>query len=187
MKPVELNTERVLLRQWQAEDYTKFADLNGDPQVMEFFPSTRTREESDAMANRCHSLIAEHGWGFWAAELRVTGEFMGFIGLHTTDDYLPFAPGVEIGWRLARSFWGKGYASEGARAAMRFAFEQLTLEQVLSFTPVLNLRSKAVMERLGMVDSGHNFEHPAVPVGSRLCEHVLYKLNRAEFQRTDSR
>jgi RimJ/RimL family protein N-acetyltransferase len=175
---IEFETERLRLRQWRASDREPFAALNADPRVMEFFPSLLTRAESDAMADRCESIIQERGWGLWAAESKDIGEFIGFIGLHTPSDLLPFSPCVEIGWRLAFEHWGKGLASEAANGALRVAFESLGLEEIVSFTAVGNCRSRAVMERLGMRESG-TFDHPQVPKDSSLRLHSLYRLSRS--------
>jgi RimJ/RimL family protein N-acetyltransferase len=145
---------------------------------MEFFPATLDRAASDAMADRCESLIAERGWGFWAAEVKRSGQFIGFVGLHIPSPELPFSPCVEIGWRLAFQHWGKGFASEAARGALRVGFELLNLSEIVSFTVVHNLRSRAVMERLGMTEAPNMFEHPHVPVGNALRLHCLYRLSR---------
>lgn len=176
VKLIEFETDRLRLRQWNADDREPFAALNADPNVMEFFPSLLTRAESDALADRCESLIQERGWGFWAAELKESGEFIGFIGLHTPSPLLPFSPCVEIGWRIACKHWGKGLASEAARGALQVAFRSLSLEEVVSFTALNNRRSRAVMERLGMSESG-TFDHPQVPEDSPLRLHVLYRLS----------
>ncbi len=147
---IEFDTGRLRLRQWRAADRMPFAALNADPRVMEFFPAPLDHIESDTMADRCQSLITERGWGFWAVEIKKTREFIGFVGLHTPDPDLPFSPCVEIGWRLAFCYWGKGFATEAARGALRVGFESLGLPEIVSFTAVGNLRSRAVMERLGM-------------------------------------
>ena len=181
MKIYELNTDRLRLRQWTESDYTPFARLNADPLVMEYFPATLSTAESARMAEKIKQRLSEHGWGFWAAELKSTGEFIGFVGLNPPKPELPFSPCVEIGWRLDRKFWGNGYATEAGRATLDFAFGQLKLEQVVSFTSVLNRNSRAVMERLGMRDTGQNFMHPDIPVGHPLGEHVLYKIIRSSF------
>jgi RimJ/RimL family protein N-acetyltransferase len=175
---IEPTTARLVLRQWRSSDRSPFAALNADPRVMEFFPSPLTREQSDAMADRCESLIDERGWGLWAVELKADRSFIGFVGLHIPDARLPFAPCTEIGWRLAFDYWGHGFATEAAREALRAGFEVLGLEEIVSFTVVANSRSRAVMERLGMKESG-SFEHPSLPVGHSLREHCLYRLRRA--------
>jgi RimJ/RimL family protein N-acetyltransferase len=168
------------LRQWKPADREPFAALNADPRVMEFFPSSFARAESDAMADRCQSLIAERGWGFWAAESKATQEFIGFVGLHTPAAELPFSPCVEVGWRLAFGHWGKGFASEAARECLHFGFELLGLNEIVSFAAGGNIRSRAVMERLGMRETG-TFEHPQVSGGSGLRQHCLYRLSREAY------
>lgn len=172
---IEVETERLYLRQWRLADREPFAAMNADPRVMEYFPSMLTRAESDALAERCQLLIEERGWGFWAAECKTTHEFIGFVGLHTPSAELPFSPCVEVGWRLAFSHWGKGFASEAAKEALRVGFHSLGLNEIVSFTAVGNLRSRAVMERLGMRESG-TFDHPHVPDGLGLRRHCLYRL-----------
>jgi RimJ/RimL family protein N-acetyltransferase len=174
---IEPTTARLLLRQWRSSDRSPFAELNADPRVMEFFPSLLTREESDAMADRCEALINERGWGFWAVELKADRSFIGFVGLHIPAARLPFSPCTEVAWRLAFDYWGHGFATEAAQQALRIGFEVLKLEQIVSFTVVANRRSRAVMERLGMKESG-SFQHPSVPVGSPFREHCLYRLQR---------
>lgn len=177
---LEPETPRLLLRQWQPEDYPVFAALNADPEVMRYFPAPLTSEQSDAVAQLCQQLIELFGWGFWAVELKSSGEFIGFCGLHTPVDPLPFAPCVEIGWRFARPFWGQGYATEAATAAMQAGFDQLQFDELVSFTTAENQRSVAVMQRLAMQPDG-TFEHPALPVGHPLRHHVLYRKSNPYF------
>jgi RimJ/RimL family protein N-acetyltransferase len=179
---IQFNTDRLLLRQWCASDREPFASLNADPKVMEFFPTPLDRSASDVMADRCQTLIAERGWGFWAVELRNTNEFIGFVGLHIPSAELPFSPCIEIGWRLAFQSWGKGFATEAARGALRVGFEQLGLPEVVSFSAVRNTRSRAVMARLGMCQAATTFEHPGVPAGSELRQHCLYRLSREHWR-----
>lgn len=167
-----------MLRQWRDSDRQPFAEMNADPKVMEFYPGTLDRTRSDALADRIQSLIIERGWGFWALQLKCDDRFIGFTGLHIPSPSLPFCPCVEIGWRLARPYWGLGYATEAANAALRIAFDSLRLEEVVSFTALSNRRSRAVMERLGMIDTGENFMHPDVPEDSGLKEHCLYRVRR---------
>jgi RimJ/RimL family protein N-acetyltransferase len=180
---IEFETDRLRLRQWLATDREPFAALNADPRVMEFFPATLDRATSDAMADYCERLIAERGWGFWAAELKGSGQFIGFIGLHTPSSELPFSPCVEIGWRLAFQHWGKGFASEAANGALQVGFGLLNLPEIVSFTAVRNLRSRAVMERLGMREAATTFEHPHIPVDSPLRLHCLYRLSRDDWNK----
>ncbi|MGV8894153.1 MAG: GNAT family N-acetyltransferase [Burkholderiaceae bacterium] len=175
---IEFETDRLHLRQWLPADREPFAALNSDSKVMDFFPSLLTRAESDAIADRCQSLIEERGWGFWAAECKTTREFIGFVGLHTPSVELPFSPCIEIGWRLAFQHWGKGFATEAASEAIRIGFQTLELREIVSFTTLGNHRSRAVMERLGMRESG-TFEHPHVPRSTGLRQHVLYRLSIA--------
>lgn len=179
---IEPQSARVSLRQWKVEDRPPFAALNADPRVMAHFPHVLSRAESDALADRNATFIARNGWGFWAAELRASGRFMGFVGLNVPTAPLPFAPCVEIGWRLLPQYWGQGLASEAAQAALSVAFEQLQLEEVVSFTALSNLRSMAVMQRLMMKRDEATFEHPALPHGHGLRRHCLYRLKRAEWQ-----
>jgi RimJ/RimL family protein N-acetyltransferase len=165
-----IRTERLVLRQWREADKEPFAALNADPVVMEHFPSTMTREESDAFADLVIGRIAERGWGLWALE--ADGEFIGFVGLNEPG----FMPGVEIGWRLAREAWGHGYATEAAHAVLGYARDELGLDEVISFTSTTNLRSQRVMERIGMTrDPDGDFDHPRVD-DPRLRRHVLYRL-----------
>ncbi len=180
-KIIEVDTERLQLRQWCAADRKPFAALNADPKVMEFFPAPLDRAASDSMADRCQSLIAERGWGLWAVARKDIHDFIGFVGLHTPIPQLPFSPYVEVGWRLAFEHWGKGYATEAARGALRVGFEVLGLLEIVSFTAVGNLRSRAVMERLKMREAAETFEHPSVPPGSKLRQHCLYRLKREQW------
>jgi RimJ/RimL family protein N-acetyltransferase len=181
LAPVVLDTPRLRLRQWRETDREPFAALNADSRVMEFFPSTLDRTASDAVVDILQSHIADHGYGFWAAELRDSGETIGFIGIQVPRAQLPFSPCVEIGWRLAHRFWGHGYASEGARASLRAGFETLNLSEIVSFTAANNIRSLAVMRRLNMQEDPVTFEHPNVPPGSPLRVHRLYRLTRGDW------
>ncbi|WP_283130582.1 GNAT family N-acetyltransferase [Enterovibrio norvegicus] len=178
-----LETTRLLLRQWKEDDYSAFAALNASPEVMRYFPAQLSRSESDALAKRSQSLITERGWGFWAVELKATGQFIGLVGLHTQDENsgIPQAPLVEIGWRLASEFWGKGYASEAAERALIFAFDELNLSSVYAFTALENVPSQGVMIKIGMADSHNDFDHPMLPKGHPLERHCLYKITREQF------
>jgi RimJ/RimL family protein N-acetyltransferase len=174
---MDLGTERLVLRQWRASDREPFAAMNGDPRVMRHFPAPLSRDRSDAMADRLAAAIAERGWGLWAVQVRPTGEFAGFIGLQPLPAALPAAPATEIGWRLAAAHQGLGYATEGARRVLAFAFGELRLAEVVSITTELNRPSRHVMEKLGMVrDPGEDFDHPAVPATWAGRRHVLYRL-----------
>jgi len=180
---IEPRTERLQLRQWVSSDRDAFAAMSADSQVMEYFPDTLSRSESDAIAEACATLIAERGWGVWAAELLDTKEFIGFVGLHIPRTDLPCSPCVEILWRLARPYWGHGYATEAAISVLKVGFEQLHLQEIVSFAVVSNHRSRAVMKRLNMIDTGETFEHPEVPESSHLREHCLYKISRERWMR----
>lgn len=174
----ELATERLRLRQWRETDRAPFAEMSADPVVMEFYPAPSTREESDAAIDRWRAQIADQGWSNWAVEIAQSREFIGFVGLTVPRRVLPFSPCVEIGWRLARPYWGQGYATEAARAALAFGFDTLALDEIVSFTALVNRRSRAVMERIGMTDAGEDFEHPAVPEGHALRPHCLYRIRK---------
>jgi RimJ/RimL family protein N-acetyltransferase len=176
--PIEFETQRLILRQWRPADRAPFAALNADPIVMMYFPTSLTREQSDSTADRCERLIAERGWGAWATEIKATGEFIGFVGLHIPQDDLPVSPCVEILWRLAQAYWHQGFATEAARGALHIGLEQLQLPEIVSFTVPSNTRSRAVMERLGMQMDPATFEHPGVPEGHALRTHCNYRLSR---------
>jgi RimJ/RimL family protein N-acetyltransferase len=171
---LEIKTSRLLLRQWTPEDREPFAQLNADPAVMEYFPSPLSRAESDASADRAEAAFAQRGFGFWAVEIPGEAPFAGFIGLTVPWFEAHFTPCVEIGWRLARRFWGYGYATEGARAALDFGFERLALTEIVAYAVSANTRSIRVMEKIGMKFSGE-FDHPALEAGHRLRRHVLYR------------
>ncbi|MDT0303785.1 GNAT family N-acetyltransferase [Streptomonospora wellingtoniae] len=174
---VRLRTARLLLRGWRAADREPFARLNADPAVMEHFPQVLTRRESDAAADRIAAHLAEHGFGLWAVEVAATGGFVGFTGLQRAVFPAHFTPAVEVGWRLARHAWGRGYATEAARAAAAFGFDDCGLAEIVSFTVPANVRSRAVMRRLGMRHSStDDFDHPSLPEGHPLKRHVLYRL-----------
>jgi RimJ/RimL family protein N-acetyltransferase len=179
---IEIETERLRLRQWIKSDREPFARLNADPRVMEFLPSILDRAASDAMLDRIQTKIAERGWGLWAVELKHDRQFIGYVGLQILTANLPFSPGVEVGWRLAFEYWGKGYATEAAKAALKVGFDRLELPEIVSFTTIDNHRSSAVMERLGMNRDVETFEHSALPPGHTLREHCLYRLSRERWQ-----
>jgi RimJ/RimL family protein N-acetyltransferase len=177
-----LETERLLLRRWKMSDRAPFAEINADPQVMEFFPGTLTRDESDALIDRFESHFENHGFGLYAVELKGEGQFVGFMGLHVTTFQAHFTPAVEIGWRMGLPFWNKGFATEGSREVIRFAFERLRLDALVSFTVPHNLASRKVMEKLGMThDPADDFDHPRLPEGHRLRRHVLYRLRNPQL------
>ena len=171
--PWERHTDRLVLRRWLSSDREPFAALNADPEVRRHFVSTLTRDESDASIDRFERTFDERGFGLWAVERRDTGEFIGFTGLNPMPYGIPGEGGVEVGWRLAQQHWGHGFATEAALESLRFAFDELGLAVVNSITAIGNTRSRSVMERIGMLQAEH-FEHPVVPVGHPLREHVRY-------------
>lgn len=170
-----MSTPRLLMRRWRESDRAPFAELNGDPQTLVYFPRTLTKAESDALADRIEACFDQRGYGLWALEIRQTGQFIGFTGLSPMPDDVPGAGGVEIGWRLARTAWHHGYATEAARAAVTVAFDGLGLPELWSMTAVRNEPSHAVMRRLGMTQVAR-FDHPRVPPGHVLRPHVTYHL-----------
>jgi RimJ/RimL family protein N-acetyltransferase len=175
----ELRTDRLRLRRWRETDLTGFAEMNADPRVMEFFPRPLNRAESDGGVKRIEAHFDERGFGLWAVEVIGTASFIGFTGLNVPSFTAPFTPCVEIGWRLAFPHWGKGYATEAARAALRFAFTELGLSEVVSFTVPANTRSRLVMEKLGMKHfPEEDFDHPQLPESHPLRRHVLYRTKR---------
>lgn len=174
-----LTTERLVLRRWRESDYEPFAEMNADPRVMEFMPALLSGTQSDTLIHRISNGFERHGFGLCAAEHRSTGAFIGFIGLSVPTFEAHFTPAVEIGWRLGSAWWGQGLATEGAREILRYAFEEVALPSLVSFTVPANVRSRRVMEKLGMAhDSSDDFDHPGVPPGHPLRRHMLYRLRR---------
>ena len=186
MTRTELRTPRLLLRAWREEDLEAFAAMNADPVVMEHFPAVLDRAGSDAVVDRFSLHLAGHGFAMWAAEVleseRGPAPFVGFVGLQVPRWEPPFEhtdPCVEVGWRLARDWWGLGLASEGARESLRFAFDDLGLTEVVSFTVPANLPSRRVMEKIGMMfNPADDFDHPLLPERHPLRRHVLYRIYR---------
>lgn len=172
-----LTTPRLLLRPWRESDVAPFAALNADAEVMRYFPAPLSEADSRLLYQRIRARFDELGFGFWAVEVPGELDFAGFVGLSQPAFEARFTPCVEIGWRLARAAWGRGFATEGARAALHFGFEELGLPEIVSFTTIDNAPSRRVMERLGMRQDGE-FEHPGLPVGHPLRAHVLYRLRR---------
>ncbi|MGK5549244.1 GNAT family N-acetyltransferase [Streptomyces sp. URMC 127] len=171
----ELRTARLLLREWRESDLGPWAAMNADPEVRRYFPGVLTPQESAASAARFQEDLARRGWGWWAVEVAATGEFIGFTGLDPVEEDMPFT-GVEAGWRLARPAWGHGYATEAALAVVAFGFESLRLPEILAVTTATNLRSRAVMRRIGMAyDPADDFDDPDVPEGP-LRRNVVYRL-----------
>lgn len=179
-KVVYLTTERLLLRQWTDSDLPLYVAMNADPEVMKYFPRLQTAEESSTFITAQSTKIAELGYGLFAVELKQSADFIGFIGLSIATFDADFTPCTEIGWRLRKEFWNKGYATEGARACLKFGFDNLQLDHIHSFTAVRNLPSERVMQKIGMTKIGE-FQHPRVPVESDLRQHVLYSKARTEY------
>ncbi len=181
-----LRTNRLILRQWQTSDFASYAEMNADPKVMRYFPNTLTEARSDEQALRIQTLIKDRGYGFWALESLASGDFLGFVGLNYCDaeSGIPNAPLIEIGWRLAYQHWGKGYATEAAKRALQFAFDDLREPAVYAFTSLLNTPSQQVMTRIGMSNTGQDFDHPQVPDGHELKRHCLFKISRETWQTT---
>ena len=177
----EIDTARLRLRRWRDEDAEPWAALNADPTVMAHFPAPLSRQESDAAIARMRSHIDERGFGSWVIEVPGIAPFIGVVGLNVPSFEAPFTPCVEIAYRMARAHWGQGYATEAARAARDFGFDDLGLDEIVAFTVPDNRRSRAVMERIGMRHAEvDDFDHPRLPDGHPLRRHVLYRLTRAD-------
>jgi len=178
-----ITTERLILRPWTKDDFEPFYQINSDPRVMEYFPSVLNREESDMLAEKIISAFMQQGWGLWAVSIPTIASFIGFIGLAVPTFDAHFTPAVEVGWRLSRDFWGKGYATEGAKASIQYGFEMLKLNEIVSFTAKNNARSVAVMKKIGMhSNASDNFDHPNLPSQHPLKRHVLYRLKAEEWK-----
>lgn len=170
-----IETKRLILRPWRADDILPFAEINSDSEVMEYLPKCLSLEETTQFYNR---IVAEHdvyGYGLYAVETRNSCKFIGYVGFHHFDFKAEFSPGIEIGWRLAKEHWNKGYATEAAEACLKYACKHNLFKEVYSFTAIGNHRSERVMQKIGMKQTGF-FSHPALPDGHRLKPHVLYKL-----------
>ncbi len=179
---MELSTDRLVLRAWRASDRTPFAALCADRRVMEHFPSVLDRPEADALVDTFAAELAERRYGPWAVEVKGSVPFVGFVGLHDADSVLGY-PAVEVGWRLDAAHWGHGYAPEAARECLRYAFEDVGLDDVVSFTIPANQRSRRVMEKIGLVHVGE-FDHPRLAPDSPLRRHVLYRIAATDWRRT---
>ena len=181
-----ITSDRLLLRNWLESDLEPFARLNADPSVMEFLPGVLSRAESDQLAARMSQHASRNGFGLCAAELRASHTFIGFIALSIPSFTAPFTPCVEIGWRLAHAHWGQGLATEGARALVQHAFGDLALPALVSFTVPQNLRSRRIMEKLGMTyDPADDFDHPNLAEGHPLRRHVLDRLQRTQWDSSE--
>lgn len=178
-----LETPRLLLRQWQESDKEPFARLTADTEVMRYFPAILSREDSDASVARFSKGIAEHGYGFWAVEVKSTGDFIGFVGIKMLDLDIPESPFMEIGWRLDKQCWGKGYAPEAARASLDYAFNEVQQNAVFAITTLTNAPSRRVMEKIGMTNTQLDFNHPLVESGHSLERHCLYKITQDAWKK----
>ncbi len=171
-----LETERLILREWQDKDIPAFAAMNQDPKVMEFFPAMLTPEETASRVDWQRRHFKEHGFCCFAVELKTTGEFIGFVGLAIPIFTAHFTPCVEIGWRIASPHWNQGYATEAAKSLLQVAFEKYGLTEVVSFTASINKPSIRVMEKIGMIrNPADDFDHPSIAKDHRLSRHVLYR------------
>ncbi len=180
---MQLETPRLILRPWKDSDLEPMAALNADSQVMEFFPNVMTREETAAMIERIKARYASDGFCFWAADEKETGNFIGFIGLGRPSIEAHFIPCVEIGWRLAHAYWGKGYAPEGAQAVLKDGFERINLDEIVAMTSAINAKSIRVMEKISMHrDAKDDFMHPIFEDGHHLKPHVLYRITEKEWR-----
>ena len=186
MEPIlELESARLVLRQWRDSDLPEFARMCADPQVMRYFPARLSHLESAALIGRIRGHFAEYGFGLWALQRKDSGEFIGFTGLGVVGFDAPFTPAVEIGWRLAREHWGLGYASEAAWTALRAGFDRLALKEIVSFTAQSNLPSEKVMQAIGMHhDPADDFDHPKLAVDHPLRRHLLYRITREQWLQT---
>ncbi len=177
-----LTTHRLTMRRWKDSDLEPFAALNADPIVMKHFPKVSTLEETKGMIERIEARFEKNSFGLWAVELTSTKEFIGFVGLQRPSFDAHFTPCVEIGWRLAKEFWGKGYAPEAARVALKYGFETAGLDQIVSMTTTTNINSITVMKKIGMkTNPDENFPHPLLEDGHPLQLHVLYRLSKNEW------
>lgn len=179
---IVLSTDRLILRTWKSADVPLMAEISSDPLVMEYFPYTQDFSATELFVHRINEHFEKYGYGLYAIEIKNTGEFIGFVGLNHPSFEIPGftargLPIVEIGWRLSSSHWGKGYATEAAKAVLNYAFSELKLEEIISFTVPANLKSRRVMEKIGMQHSeADDFDHPKIEKSSPLKRHVLYRL-----------
>ena len=181
-EPATLETKRLTLRQWTTPDIAAFSTMSANPDVMRYFPATLTPEQSRPLAKSFQSVIAQQGWGLWAVALKDTNEFIGFTGLRHQTGTIPLSPFIEIAWRLDDRFWHQGYASEAAKAALSFAFNELRAPAVFAFTARSNAPSIALMKRIGMRKLNQDFKHPSLDRDHPLADHVLYMIDREQWQ-----
>jgi len=179
-----IETERLYLRTWQASDAKPYFDINQDQKVIEFLLGSMTMEAVNQFMNAKNQQQVERGFTLWATELKATRELIGYVGLNYTDWEAHFTPAVEVGWRLGSRYWGNGYATEGAKAALEFGFNTIGLNEIVSFTVPMNNRSLRVMEKIGLrYDPKDDFRHPKLALDHPLSQHVLYRLKKENYQR----
>ena len=177
-----LQSERLILRAWQDRDRAPYFELASDPVVMQHLTLLATREASDAWIDRHRGQLAEHGFAYWAVELRATSRLVGAVGLSRVNYDAHFTPAIGVGWRLAQPYWGHGYASEAAHTALEHGFEELGLEEIVAVTIPANIRSQQVMRRLGMTYSpADDFDHPRLPEGHPRRRCMLCRMTRRDW------
>lgn len=184
---LRIHGERILLRDWCDSDLAAYAQLNADPEVRRYFPSTLSREESDGEASRLRAHAEREGFTFWVLEIPGVTTFAGMVGLILTGFEAHFTPCIEVGWRLARAHWGQGYASEAAKLALKFGFETLQADEIIALTVPANTASRAVMQRIGMQHNpADDFDHPRLAADHPFRRHVLYRIDKARWQQSHS-
>jgi len=177
-----LETKRLILRTWQDDDLEPMTAINQDPKVMEYFPSIQDRDSTYCFIECVKKHQEQHGFSLYALALKPTGEMIGFVGLQYAQFNAHFTPAVEVGWRLAFEHWKKGYATEAAQAVLHYAFTQLDLDEIVSFTTSGNIASQRVMEKIGLHhNKKDDFDHPKLSTISPLCRHVLYRITKQEY------
>ncbi len=180
-KNIVIETNRIILRRWQEADLEPFISMNADSEVMHYFPSVLNENETKSLYEVIQQEFADYGYGLYATEEKNSGNFIGFIGFHWARFDIDFCPIIEIGWRLDKRCWGKGYATEGAKACLDYGFKNLLFEKIVSFTTVQNIGSQKVMQKIGM-KFDHFFKHPKIQKNHPLNAHVLYSINKNEFR-----
>ena len=178
----QLESKRLIIRPWKETDFSAFKAMNSDPLVMEHFPAILSEDESRTLFDEINRRIDQNGFGFWACEVKATGDVIGFVGLNEPTDQFYFSPCIEIGWRLRSQYWRQGYAKEAATAVLKFAFETLKRDKVVAFTATTNKPSESLMQALGMTIMPENFFHPRLPKDHLLAEHVVYQIQADQYK-----
>ena len=181
IKEINIEMEFILLRQWKKNDYEPYAKLTSNMEVMRFFPSILTINESFLAIEKFKNLIDIRGWGFWAVELKSSNKFIGYAGLHSPKTQFPFSPCIEIGWRMENKYWENGYVLKIGIEILKHAFMVLDLKEVVYFSSLLNKEAIFVMKSLGMIDMDENFNHPSIHKGHKLEEQRLYKITKERW------